>query len=88
VGNDGFVIEHLMFNCGTGVAFKKLSVFGSTDYIPHTFPLGFLTIIITKIFVTANHFEIVFKFSSSLLRRVIFMYGICLGPAQKMYIKV
>jgi hypothetical protein len=47
---------------------------GGIGYISRIFPSGPLITIATKIHVTLNRFEIVFKFSSTLLHRLLFMY--------------
>jgi hypothetical protein len=35
--------------------------------------------------LTLNHFEIAYKFSSTVSDRFLFMYSICLVPAMKLY---
>jgi hypothetical protein len=46
------------------------------DYVSHIFLLVALIIISAQIYLTLNHFKIVFKFRSGLL----FMFGIPLAP--------
>jgi hypothetical protein len=53
---------------------------GWTNYIPHTFLLVSLIMIAIEIYVTLNHFKIVFKFSLT-FHWLLFTYGICLLPS-------
>jgi hypothetical protein len=47
--------------------------------------LGSLKIIAENIYEVLNNFEIVFQLDLLLLRRLIFIYGICLLPALNLY---
>jgi hypothetical protein len=66
---DGWMIDNnLQQGCQTSKMSFLCYILVWINYIPHIFPLSSFIIIVTKIYVALNHFEIVSKFSLTTLQ--------------------